>query len=93
MMIEEIEAVANHWFVNQPLMPKQGDWQVLESMGVRRFEEVDTIFYKVQFPQGWKKILDPDDHRGSLLVNERGERKALIFYKRTPYDHAAYFYI
>lgn len=94
-MIEQIEAAANQKFVELPLMPKEGNWTVLESIGIKRFEEVDEVFYRVEFPQGWRKVLsiEPGDHRGSYLVDNEGKKRVGIFYKCTPYDVTARFYI
>lgn len=95
-MIENMEAFANVQFVHSSTMPKEGNWEALETMGIVNLGIADDICYHVKFPDGWTKILatsEEGDYRTSFLVDSSGNKRAGIFYKFTPYDRSAYFWI
>lgn len=63
----------------------------LETEGVKFFEAVfdDPMFCRVQLPAGWKKR--PTDHdMWSELVDDKGVKRAMIFYKAAFYDRRAF---
>lgn len=61
----------------------------LEAMGIVFGDLVDDLFVQVQLPEGWKKV--PTDHSmWSSLLDERGRKRAAIFYKAAFYDRDAF---
>lgn len=57
--------------------------------GIRVIDEADDIFFNVQLPEGWKLV--PTDHSmHNDLLDEKGRRRAGIFYKAAFYDRSAH---
>lgn len=91
------EAEGQQSFVNSDTLPTRtnGDVdskKVLEAAGVKFGEVVegDPLFQYVELPQGWKKV--PTVHSTwSDLVDEKGRKRASIFYKAAFYDRGAHY--
>lgn len=61
----------------------------LEEMGIVFGDPVDDLFVEVQLPEGWEKV--PTSHSmWSELVDEKGRKRASIFYKAAFYDRDAF---
>jgi len=81
-------------FVNSETLPVQisaEDRRILEDAGVKFGEKVegDNLFQYVELPEGWKKV--PTDHSmWSNLVDDKGRKRASIFYKAAFYDRDAH---
>lgn len=88
-------------FVNSETLPtRRNDFdvnsvnsqKVLEDAGVKFGEVVtgDSLFQYVELPQEWKKV--PTSHSmWSDLVDEKGRKRASIFYKAAFYDREAFY--
>lgn len=88
--IERQEATGNRDFVANSTLPKctGKDKEYLEQMGVVFGEDADDLFVSVQLPDGWSKG-HAEDSRGSYLLDDKGNRRASIFYKAAFYDRYA----
>ena len=65
--------------------------KALEACGVKFLGPVDgdDMFQRVELPAGWKKV--PADHSmWSYLVDEKGRRRASIFYKAASYNRRSH---
>ena len=61
----------------------------LEAMGIVFGKPVNNIFVEVTLPEGWKKV--PTDHQmWNDLVDDKGVKRASIFYKASFYDERAF---
>lgn len=81
-------------FVNSETLPTdmQGDAKtVLEAAGVKFLGviEDDPSFQYVELPDGWKKVATGHS-MWSDLVDDRGRKRAGIFYKAAFYDRSAH---
>lgn len=90
--IEAQEAQGQRDFVNASKLPKDGtlknraQW---ESLGVVFGEEADDLFVYVTLPAGWK--LEATEHAmHNDLLDEKGRKRAGIFYKAAFYDRSAH---
>lgn len=90
--IEAQEALGQRVFVASETLPIKCNFckrSELEEMGIVFGEPVDDLFVEVQLPEGWKKI--PTGHSmWSELVDDKGRKRASIFYKAAFYDHDAF---
>ena len=92
--IEESEAEGQTQLVQSESLPvdiRGGLKARLEAQGVvfgAPYPD-DPLFLSAQLPQGWAKRAT-DHSMWSELINERGERVAVIFYKAAFYDRAAF---
>lgn len=88
------EARGQTSFVGSDTLPtdiSMDDKKVLESVGVKFLGTVqnDPMFQYVELPAGWKKA--PTDHSmWSSLLDEKGRKRASIFYKAAFYDRSAH---
>jgi hypothetical protein len=77
--------------ISKNKLPIEGDregWEALIEAGVVKGEAVDDLFINVTLPQGWE--IKTSDHRlWSYLYDERGLKRAAIFYKSVCYDRKA----
>lgn len=79
--------------VNSETLPrflsyKKESAPMLQKMGIVVLEPIDDLFYAVQLPSGWKKV--PTNHSmWSDLIDEKGRKRAAIFYKAAFYDRRA----
>jgi hypothetical protein len=63
-----------------------------ENLGFVFGEKHDDIFVNVTFPAGWK--LKPTDHSmWSDLLDDKGRKRAAMFYKGAFYDRSAHIYM
>jgi len=87
------ESAGQQSFVASEALPTdmQGDAKaVLEAAGVKflGIVEDDPIFQYVELPNGWKKVAT-DHSMWSDLVDDKGRKRASIFYKAAFYDRSA----
>lgn len=89
--IEASEARGQKELCQSSELPRDcGDRALLEkNWGVKFGEESDDIFVKVTLPAGWK--IKPTDHSmRNNLCDEKGRKRASIFYKAAFYDRHAH---
>lgn len=91
--IEAQEAAGQAAFVRSETLPKEMlhgcTREKLEAMGIRFGEDADDLFVFVTLPEGWTKR--PTDHSmWSELLDEKGRKRAGIFYKAAFYDRNAH---
>lgn len=84
------EARGQRELVKSSTLPTQGlDEVTCAALGIEILDEVDDLFTKVNLPTGWAKR--PTDHSmWSQLVDDKGRKRAGIFYKAAFYDMAAH---
>lgn len=90
--IEAQEAAGQATFVASATLPKDlgrnCTRELLESWGFKFGQDADDIFVSVTLPPGWKK--QASDHAmWSYLLDEKGRKRASIFYKAAFYDRRA----
>jgi len=77
---------------NLPRKSFHGDVKTIyEKMGILVLEgnnKADPFFYKVKLPIGWK-IISTDHSMYTTLLDEKGRKRASIFYKAAFYDRDA----
>lgn len=61
---------------------------ILESFGFKFGKKVDDIFIEATFPEGWS-LKETDHSMWSHLVDNKGRKRAGIFYKAAFYDRSA----
>lgn len=90
--IERQEAQGQADFVANDTLPIKCNYckrSELEGMGIVYGEPVDDLFVEVQLPPGWKK--QPTEHSmWSDLLDDKGRKRASIFYKAAFYDREAF---
>jgi hypothetical protein len=95
--IEHQEAQGQREFVGSETLPTDlgGKWggdpkSILEAAGVKFLgpAEGDELFQYVELPAGWKKQAT-DHSMHSDLLDEKGRKRAGIFYKAAFYDRSA----
>lgn len=89
--IEAQEARGQRSFVRNETLPKEmhSPKESFESLGIKFGEDADDIFVNVTLPEGWEK--KPTDHSmWSDLIDEKGRKRASIFYKAAFYDRSAH---
>lgn len=95
--IEHTEKEGQRQLVSSQLLPAQArgltsewGWNELEALGFRKGEPVDgdPLFVHAEMPEGWTKQA-ADGAFWSYLVDERGVKRAAIFYKAAFYDRKA----
>jgi hypothetical protein len=90
--IEAQEAAGQAVFVANSTLPKECPRADLEKLGVKFGEDHDDLFVKVTLPAGWtKKATDHSMH--SDLLDDKGRKRASIFYKAAFYDRRADMYL
>ena len=87
------ESQGQRSFVNSDTLPGmiENTKAVLERFGVKVLGPVedDPLFLYVELPEGWKKV--PTEHSmWSDLVDDKGRKRAAIFYKAAFYDRSAH---
>lgn len=92
--IQAQEATGQQSFVSSETLPTdmQGDAKiVLKAAGVKFHGVVkdDPMFQYVELPAGWKKVAT-DHSMWSDLVDDKGRKRAGIFYKAAFYDRSAH---
>lgn len=91
--IEAQERAGPVAFVSNTTLPKDMNFanvrETLKQMGITLGAEVDDLFVKAQLPDGWTKRAT-DHAMWSDLVDEKGRKRAAIFYKAAFYDRNAH---
>ena len=89
--IERQEAEGQQSFVAREILPKECNYcnrEQLKAMGIVFGDDVDDLFVSCKLPEGWKKV--PTDHSmWSELLDDKGRKRAAIFYKAAFYDRSA----
>lgn len=74
-------------------LPKAGtegsDRAAFEALGFVFGEPADDIFLNVKFPAGWRKKAT-DHSMWSELLDDKGRKRGMIFYKAAFYDRSAH---
>ena len=87
--IEAQEKRGQQTLVNKDILPINCPRKELMSLGFKFLDLYDDIFVNVEMPAGWKKV--PTDHdMWSDLVDDRGRKRASIFYKAAFYDRSSH---
>lgn len=91
--IENQEREGQKQLVNSDVLPsgsEKGAIEVLTKAGVKFGPLVpdDSLFQFVELPNGWKKVPTAHD-MWSHLLDEKGRKRASIFYKAAFYDRRA----
>ena len=91
--IERQEADGQRSFVASETLPKEMlhgcTREVLEKMGIKFGSDADELFVSVRLPEGWSKQATGHSMWSDLL-DEKGRRRAAIFYKAAFYDRSAH---
>lgn len=92
--IEAQEARGQRELVNADVLPTKGTWDnkpIWEAMGIKLGDRVasDDMFTHVELPAGWSKRAT-DHSMWSELVDDKGRKRASIFYKAAFYDRSAH---
>lgn len=87
--IELQEARGQSELVASTNLPKKGDWEKLQEMGIIKGENIDKLFCSATLPEGWSKVRT-DHSMWSELKDSRGLKRASIFYKAAFYDEDAH---
>jgi len=91
--IERQEAQGQQEFCRSSELPKQMlhgcTREKLEEMGIEFGDDLDELFVKVRLPTGWQ--VKPTHHSmWNELVDEKGTKRAAIFYKAAFYDRKSH---
>ena len=93
--IEAQEAAGQKDFVAKSTLPKEMTnvtRKQLKAIGFVFGNDVDDLFVEVTMPNGWKK--QPTEHSmWSDLLDDKGRKRAAIFYKAAFYDRSASLYL
>ena len=91
--IEAQEAAGQQTFVNSETLPKEMlhgcTKEKLIGMGIEFKEDADDLFVNVILPCGWKKQAT-NHSMWSGLFDDKGRKRAAIFYKAAFYDRSAH---
>lgn len=91
--IEAQERAGQASFVGNTTLPKDMSFanslESLKQMGITLGAEVDDLFVEAQLPDGWAKR-GSDHAMWSDLLDEKGRKRAEIFYKAAFYDRSAH---
>lgn len=93
--IEQQEASEQSNLAMSEVLPTKGtggiDGDRLKTLGFELGDQVsgDPLFRFVRLPQGWKKV-PTSHHLWTDLVDEKGRKRASIFYKGAFYDRDAF---
>lgn len=89
--IEAQEAAGQAKLAANTLLPVDGIEEVSKALGFTYNKKiVDKIFVEAQLPAGWKKVPHKDHSMWSDLVDEKGVKRASIFFKAAFYDYKAH---
>jgi len=90
--IEAQERAGQLAFIANEILPIKCNFctrEQVEGMGVQFGEPIDDLFVSVQLPDGWKKVATSHS-MWSELQDEKGRKRASIFYKAAFYDRDAF---
>ena len=83
------ESQGQQELVQSMVLPKRcSDWETLKRWGIVRRKDVDDLFCECTLPEGWSKQATGHSMWSDLL-DDRGLKRAGIFYKATFYDRDA----
>jgi len=85
--IEAQERTGQLAFVANESLPIDGPRDLLEAMGIEFGEPIDDLFIEARLPEGWQKVATSHSMH-SDLVDDKGRRRASIFYKAAFYDRS-----
>ena len=89
--IERQEADGQRTLVGRDMLPKEisgATREQLTAIGFKFGNDVDDLFVECELPKGWtKRATDHAMH--SELLDDKGRRRAWIFYKAAFYDRVA----
>jgi len=92
--IERQEKQGQLTFTKGDYLPKemQGDCRaVCEAWGIVFGKEIDDLLIEAKLPAGWQKV--PTDHSMWVdVVDEKGRKRLIVFYKAAFYDRSAHMY-
>lgn len=91
--IENQEAKGQQELVNSSQLPRIGNFDVkyqYEKMGIKVIGETkgDNLFLDVELPKGWK-LKSTEHSMHNDLIDDKGRKRAAIFYKAAFYDRKA----
>ena len=89
--IERQEAAGQRTLVESAMLPKEirgATREQLAALGFKFGADADELFVKCELPPGWTKR-GTDHSLHSDLLDERGRKRAGIFYKAAFYDRRA----
>jgi len=90
--IEAQEAAGQRDFVANETLPINTGYgttkEQIEALGIEYIEPADDLFWHVRLPAGWKKVAT-DHSMHSDLIDDKGRKRASIFYKAVFYDRRA----
>lgn len=93
--IEKQEARGQLNFVRSETLPKElmhshdSKEVIYKALGIEILGEADDLFDKVKLPDGWTKKAT-DHSMWSELYDEKGRKRASMFYKAAYYDRSAH---
>lgn len=91
--IDNLEKTGQRDFNRLSILPVRSEtaWETLTRWGVQNVgPNEDKLFYDVILPEGWKKEASEDSAYYSYLLDDRGLRRAQIFYKASFWDRDAF---
>ena len=91
--IEAQEAAGQRAMAATQNLPREGlNREMMEELGFVFGENVDGLFVSAKFPEGW--TIKPTSHSmHSDLLDDKGRKRASIFYKAAFYDRNANIYL
>lgn len=87
--IEAQEAAGQRMLVSREMLPNKCynvTREQMEALGFTFGKDVDDLFVEATLPDGWSKQAAPDHSMWSYLYDEKGRKRASIFYKAAFYD-------
>ncbi len=89
--IEAQEAEGQRQACRASRLPRKGteDRSPWEALGFRFLGGDDKLFIDVEFPAGWR-LVATDHSMWSDLVDDKGQKRASMFYKAAFYDLSAF---
>ncbi len=90
--IEASEALGQQEVVHSQRLPKDRLMEHREALGKLGFSfgnDIDDVFIEVKLPEGWQKKAT-DHSMWSDLLDEKGRKRAGIFYKAAFYDRSGH---
>jgi len=91
-IIRDQEARGQTIFVNSTALPKDINWgtrEQFEAMGIVFGDDIDDLFIEAQLPEGWEKK-SAEHSMWSYLLDDKGRKRAAIFYKAAFYDRSSH---
>ena len=89
--IEASESAGQKTMIDSTQIPKHGDWEILKSWGIVIIGDADDLFYNAKLPDGWE-LRSTGHALNTDLIDDRGRKRAALFYKAAYYDRRAEFF-